>query len=44
MPSRDDFRQVLRAQMQRGIKRGATQLVVNSAESPAEVLWDLPIR
>jgi hypothetical protein len=32
MPSRNDFRQELRAQMHRGIQRGAAQLIVNAAE------------
>lgn len=32
MLSHDPFRQELRAQIQRGIKRGATQLIVNAGE------------
>ena len=32
MPSHDPFRQELRAQIHRGIKRGASQVIVNSAK------------
>lgn len=32
MPSHDRFRQELRAQIHRGVKRGASQIIVNSAK------------